>query len=218
MYKPLITNNTYFFVIFVGGVQANAATINSDATSRKVVQTTPNRPSRPTKPSTNNTGTTTPNGESQNNTVTPPTTGGSTENNTVVSDKFMAQVEQAIFNKVNEERAKAGVSPLSYNSTMEKYARIKSQDMGDNNYFSHTDLNGNYITAQMKADGVSYNAWGENIAYIGGVSDPTELANQFMNNWMNSEGHRKNILSTNFSSIGVYKIGNKVYATQEFYK
>ena len=121
MYKPLITNNTYFFVIFVGGVQANAATINSDATSRKVVQTTPNRPSRPTKPSTNNTGTTTPNGESQNNTV---------------------------------------------------------------------------------------------------VSDPTELANQFMNNWMNSEGHRKNILSTNFSSIGVgvYKIGNKVYATQEFYK
>ena len=135
MYKPLITNNTYFFVIFVGGVQANAATINSDATSRKVVQTTPNRPSRPTKPSTNNSGTTTPNGGNQNNTVTPPTTGGSTENNTV-------------------------------------------------------------------------------------VSDPTELANQFMNNWMNSEGHRKNILSTNFSSIGVgvYKIGNKVYATQEFYK
>ena len=41
-----------------------------------------------------------------------------------------------------------------------------------------------------------------------------------MTNWMNSQGHRENILSTNFSSIGVgvYKIGNKVYATQEFYK
>jgi len=72
----------------------------------------------------------------------------------------------------------------------------------------------------MKADGVSYKAWGENIAYIGGVSDPTALANQFMTNWMNSEGHRKNILSTNFESIGVgvYKAGNRVYATQEFYK
>ena len=121
---------------------------------------------------------------------------------------------------MNEERAKAGVTPLTYNTTMEKYARIKSQDMGDNNYFSHTDLSGNYITTKMNADGVTYRAWGENIAYIGGVSDPTALANQFMTNWMNSQGHRENILSTNFSSIGVgvYKIGNKVYATQEFYK
>ena len=179
--------------IFAGGVQANAATFNSGTTSRRVVH------NRPVKPSTNQ---------------------GSTENNTVVSDKFMAQVEQAIFNKVNEERAKAGVSPLSYNSTMEKYARIKSQDMGDNNYFSHADLSGNYITSKMKADGVTYRAWGENIAYIGGITDPTALANKFMENWMNSEGHRKNILSTNFDSIGigVYQSGNRVYATQEFYK
>ena len=172
----------------------------------------PNRPSRPSNGSTS--------------TITPPSSGESTENNTTtdnstnISDKFMAQVEQAIYNKVNEERAKAGVPALSYNNTMEKYARIKSQDMGDKNYFSHTDLNGNYITTQMQADGVSYNAWGENIAYIAGITDPTALANQFMTNWMNSEGHKKNILSTNFDSIGVgvYKVGNKVYATQEFYK
>lgn len=163
--------------------------------------------------------------------TTQPTTGQDTSTKTpatetpvvpespVVNDKFMAQVEQAIFNKVNEERTKAGVATLSYNTTMEKYARIKSQDMGDNNYFSHQDLSGNLITTKMKADGVSYRAWGENIAYIGGV-DPTALANQFMTNWMNSEGHRKNILSTNFESIGVgvYKVGNRVYATQEFYK
>ena len=83
-----------------------------------------------------------------------------------------------------------------------------------------TDLSGNYITSKMKADGVSYKAWGENIAYIGGITDPTALANKFMENWMNSEGHRKNILSTNFDSIGigVYQSGNRVYATQEFYK
>ncbi|WP_172676203.1 CAP domain-containing protein, partial [Clostridium disporicum] len=170
------------------------------------------------KPSTGNTSTSTGNTSTSN--------GGNTSNNTqtgdstVVNDQFMAQVEQAIFNKVNEERAKAGVAPLTYNTTMEKYARIKSQDMGDNNYLSHTDLSGNCITTKMKADGVTYRAWGENIAYIGGVSDPTALANQFMTNWMNSQGHRENILSTNFSSIGVgvYKIGNKVYATQEFYK
>ena len=132
----------------------------------------------------------------------------------------MAAVEQAIYNKVNEERAKAGVPALTYNNTMQKYARIKSQDMGDKKYFSHEDLNGNLITTQMKKDGVSYNAWGENIAYIGGNVSADALAEQFMTNWMNSSGHRANILSTNFSSIGVgvYKIGNKVYATQEFYR
>jgi len=138
----------------------------------------------------------------------------------VVNEKFMAQVEQAIFNKVNEERSKAGVAPLTYNKTMEKYARIKSQDMGDKNYFDHRNLEGELITAQMARDGISYRSWGENIAYIGGVSDINELANQFMINWMNSQGHRENILSPNFTSIGVgvYKAGNRVYATQEFYK
>ena len=145
----------------------------------------------------------------------------STEDNSTNADtNFMAAVEQAIYNKVNEERAKAGVPALTYNNIMQKYARIKSQDMGDNNYFSHEDLNGNLITTQMKNDGVSYKAWGENIAYIGGNVSADALAQQFMTNWMNSSGHRANILSTNFSSIGVgvYKIGNKVYATQEFYR
>ena len=145
----------------------------------------------------------------------------STGNNvTSGEENFMAAVEMAIYNKVNEERAKAGVPTLTYNTVMQKYARIKSQDMGDNNYFSHEDLNGNLITTQMKKDGVSYNAWGENIAYIGGNASADSLAEQFMTNWMNSSGHRANILSTNFSSIGVgvYKIGNKVYATQEFYR
>ena len=144
----------------------------------------------------------------------------SVDNGTSTSTNFMAQVEQSIFNKVNEERAKAGVPALTYNTTMEKYARIKSQDMGDNNYFSHEDLSGNLITTQMKKDGVTYRAWGENIAYVGGMTDPNAIADKIMTNWMNSSGHRANILSTNFSSIGVgvYKSGNRVYATQEFYK
>lgn len=192
--------------IFIGGVQAHAETIDNSSSSR-AVSTSYGNTNNQNKPYTGN-------NASLNE--------GNTSDNTdaAVSDKFMAEVEQAIFNKVNEERTKAGVAPLTYNTTMEKYARIKSQDMGYNNYFSHTDLSGNYITTKMKADGVTYNAWGENIAYISGVTDPTALANQFMTNWMNSQGHKENILSTKFSSIGVgvYKIGNKVYATQEFYR
>ncbi|HAT4339925.1 TPA: serine protease [Clostridium perfringens] len=136
------------------------------------------------------------------------------------SSSYATQIEQMIFNKVNEERAKAGVAPLSYSNTMQKYARIKSEDMGVRKYFSHEDPNGQLITAKMKADGVSYNAWGENIAYISGYSGDSNIANQFMTNWMNSSGHRANILSPNFTSIGVgvYKIGNTYYATQEFMK
>ena len=139
----------------------------------------------------------------------------------VVSDSnYIAEIEQAIFQRVNEERSAAGLPALSYNTTMEHYARIKSKDMGDNGYFSHEDKQGNLITTQMKADGVSYRAWGENIAYIQGTNSNSALATKFMDNWMNSSGHRANILSTNFSSIGigVYKIGNTYYATQEFYK
>lgn len=136
------------------------------------------------------------------------------------SDVYIAEIEQAIFERVNKERAANGLSPLAYNGTMEYYARYKSKDMGDNGYFDHNDLNGELITAKMKRDGVSYNAWGENIAYIQGSYDNASLANKFMDNWMNSSGHRANILSSNFSSIGigVYKIGNTYYATQEFHR
>lgn len=135
-------------------------------------------------------------------------------------DSYISEIEQLIFQQVNQQRQAAGLQPLSYNSTMEHYARVKSKDMGVRRYFDHTNPEGQLITAQMKADGVSYNAWGENIAYIGGVSGNSNLANQFMTNWMNSPGHRANILSSNFTSIGVgvYKIGNKYYATQEFYR
>jgi uncharacterized protein YkwD len=139
---------------------------------------------------------------------------------TTVQGDFSSQIEQFIFIKVNEERVQAGMTTLSYSGLMEKYARIKSQDMGDRNYFDHKNPEGELITAQMKRDGISYRSWGENIAYIGGVSDINELANMFMTNWMNSQGHRENILSPNFTSIGVgvYKVGNRYYATQEFYK
>lgn len=144
----------------------------------------------------------------------------STTPTTTVTGDFSSQIEQLIFTKVNEERARAGMSTLSYSSLMEKYARIKSKDMGDKNYFDHKNLEGELITAQMARDGITYRSWGENLAYIGGVSDINELANQFMTNWMNSQGHRENILSPNFTSIGVgvYKAGNRYYATQEFYK
>lgn len=137
-------------------------------------------------------------------------------------DGFMPYVEQLIFDKVNEERKKVGIDPLKNDPIMNQYAKTKSKDMGDRQYFSHENPEGNLMNVFMQQDGIQYQAWGENIAYISGdVNESLEIiAEQFMSNWMNSKGHRENILSTNFKSlgIGVYRVGNKIYATQEFYR
>ncbi|MGL5352284.1 MAG: CAP domain-containing protein, partial [Clostridium sp.] len=90
----------------------------------------------------------------------------------------------------------------------------------DRAYFDHKNPEGELITSQMQKDGVTYESWAENIAYIQGDFTNSILADNFMSNWMKSEGHRENILSKEFTSIGigVYKIGNTYYATQQFHK
>ncbi|NLL30500.1 MAG: CAP domain-containing protein [Clostridiales bacterium] len=179
---------------------------NNETSNEAPVEEENNTPETPAPSEETNTG-------NENN-----NSGDNTQNE--ASDKFIAEIEQAIFARVNKERAAAGLPALQYNDTMEHYARIKSQDMGDRGYFDHRNPEGQLITAQMQADGVSYRSWGENIAYISGRSENAALAEQFMDNWMNSSGHRANILSRNFTSIGVgvYKVGNTYYATQEFYR
>lgn len=137
-----------------------------------------------------------------------------------ISNNFFENIESIILQRVNEERSKEGLTALTYSSTMRKYARIKSMDMGDRGYFEHRDPEGRLMSDIIKKDGITYKAWGENIAYIGGMTDEAAIAERFVNNWMNSSSHRANILCDRFSEIGigVYKIGNRFYATQEFFK
>ncbi|MGL5244370.1 MAG: CAP domain-containing protein, partial [Sarcina sp.] len=136
------------------------------------------------------------------------------------NEPSLDDVQQAIFKIVNRERAKHGKSPLSYDKTMEKYAIMKSKDMITRNYFDHQSPEGKLITEKMNADGVKYMTWGENIIYRKGQINVNELAEHFMERWMNSPGHRANILSDKFKTIGVglYRIGDAVYGTQEFCK
>ena len=131
-----------------------------------------------------------------------------------LESNFLIQVENLIVEKVNRERLKQGVPILCQNTLMQSYARLKAKDMGDRDYFSHKNPEGESVIDFMKRDDVPYFAWGENIAYIMSstidFSNPDELAEQFVTNWMNSQGHRENILSTAFEGIGVglYKVGN----------
>jgi uncharacterized protein YkwD len=122
--------------------------------------------------------------------------------------------EQAVFDLVNQERAIQGKPLLRSDSRLTAAARAHSQDMAEQNYFSHTGANGSSPGQRIQAQGYAWNAWGENIAY--GYATPEAV----MNAWMNSPGHRANILNTLFCDIGVgYFQGganNRPYWTQDF--
>ncbi|WP_274361331.1 SafA/ExsA family spore coat assembly protein [Paenibacillus thermotolerans] len=98
---------------------------------------------------------------------------------------------------VNQERAKAGLKPLAQDSALSVMALDKAKDMYNNNYFSHTSPSYGSPFNMMNLYGIRYTYAGENIAK--GQRTPQEV----MNAWMNSSGHRQNILSPNYTTIGV---------------
>jgi len=83
------------------------------------------------------------------------------------------------------------------NTSLSNVAMIKAKDMYNNNYFDHQSPTYGSPFDLMKANGITYNAAGENIAK--GQTSPMEVMNQ----WMNSPGHRANILNTSFTQIGI---------------
>lgn len=98
---------------------------------------------------------------------------------------------------VNQERAKSGLKPLTALDSINRVAAAKAADMRTNGYFSHTSPTYGSPFDMMKSFGVTYKAAGENIAM--GQRTPQEV----MKAWMESPGHRSNILSANFTHIGV---------------
>ena len=121
-----------------------------------------------------------------------------------------ASVEKEVIRLVNVERAKAGLPALKEDWELSRVAKYKSQDMRDRNYFSHTSPTYGSPFTMMKNFGISYKSAGENIAK--GQRNAAEV----MKAWMNSEGHRKNIMSKNFTHIGVGYVANGNYWTQMF--
>ncbi|MBS4538451.1 SafA/ExsA family spore coat assembly protein [Clostridium sp. D2Q-11] len=106
-------------------------------------------------------------------------------------------IEDKVIKLVNVERSKNGLSPLTKNWQLSRVARYKSVDMRDKNYFSHTSPTYGSPFRMMEDFGINYTAAGENIAY------GQRTAEEVMNSWMNSPGHRSNILGGSFDQIGV---------------
>lgn len=118
--------------------------------------------------------------------------------------------ENEVIRLVNAERSKNGLSPLTANWELSRVARYKSQDMADNRYFSHTSPTYGTPFQMMKSFGLSFRTAGENIAY--GQRTPQAVVNA----WMNSSGHRANILSSSYTQIGVGYVASGNYWTQMF--
>ncbi len=119
------------------------------------------------------------------------------ETNNEVQSGALLPIEQEVVRLVNDERAKRGLKPLKMDTALSLVARDKSKDMRDRNYFSHTSPTYGSPFDMMKAYGITYRAAGENIA----AGQTT--AEEVVKGWMNSEGHRKNILSPEFTTLGV---------------
>ncbi len=111
------------------------------------------------------------------------------------SDDNMHAFVKEVVNLVNKERAKEGLSPLTIDTKVQAAAQVRAVECEQS--FSHTRPNGSSFATALKEQNVSYQSAGENIAW--GQRSPQAV----MDGWMNSEGHRANIMNPNFTTIGV---------------
>ena len=118
--------------------------------------------------------------------------------------------EQEVVRLVNAQRAQNGLKPLAENWELSRVARYKSADMASRRYFSHESPTYGSPYQMMRNFGISFRSAGENIAY--GQRTPAAVVGA----WMNSSGHRANILNSSYTHIGVgyHEAGN--YWTQMF--
>lgn len=140
--------------------------------------------------------------ENGNNEVTTPDGSQNDKTDIPTNDKTDTEItlsQNALANEVielvNKERAKHGLSAVSYDKGAECAANVRAKET--ETLFSHTRPNGSRCFSALDECGVSYRGAGENIAM--GQSSATEV----MNDWMNSEGHRENILNPSFTKLGV---------------
>ena len=132
-------------------------------------------------------------------------TGSGTNSNTSQSTtSSLTADELETFNLINKQRANNGLSALKVDTELQRVARIKAQDMVDNNYFDHTSPTYGTPFNMMKNFGITYKTAGENIA--GNSSNSAAVTA-----WMNSSGHRANILNSSYNYTGLAVVSSPRY-------
>jgi uncharacterized protein YkwD len=160
------------------------------------------------------------------NTVTNTVT--STIDNLKPKPMDMNTIALDIHNGINEQRKDNGLLPLTWNPILSQAALNHSNDMAKRDYFEHNDPEGHDFTyrysqvgfnCQIPVSDYEYSGGGENIMYLEGYYGEENIASQTVTGWMNSSGHRHNILTSYFQSegIGVAESDDgKIYATEDF--
>jgi len=126
--------------------------------------------------------------------TTPPSEDANTPENKPEADKELTFAEQVV-ELVNQERTKAGLNAVTLDQNIASAALVRAKEIETS--FSHTRPNGSKFSTALTEQGVTFKGAGENIAW--GQKSPEAV----MQAWMNSEGHRANILNKNFTKIGV---------------
>jgi uncharacterized protein YkwD len=130
-----------------------------------------------------------------------------------------AALEQEVFRLVNQTREEKGLKKLAWSNEVAAIARQHSANMANYNFFSHIGIDGKKV--DDRADSIGLSRWqsiGENIAYNSGFDDPVGRA---VLGWMNSAGHRQNILRDTWKETGIgiaVTAQGKVFITQVFLK
>lgn len=125
-------------------------------------------------------------------------------NTTTNTSSNLTADELEVFNLINQQRANNGLPALQIDNEVQRVARIKAQDLVDNNYFSHTSPTYGSPFDMLKSFKISYRSAGENIA---GNSSNSGAVNA----WMNSEGHRANILNSSYNYTGIGVVNSPTY-------
>ncbi len=149
-------------------------------------------------------------GSKEQTTTTAPrqsTTSPSSSSPSSSNSSSLSAIEMEVVNLVNKERKARGLQSLQVDPGAANVAGKKSLDMKNNNYFSHQSPTYGSPFQMLKQFGVSYRSAGENIAA------GQKTAQEVMNSWMNSSGHRANILNPSFTHIGVGYVQGGSYGT-----
>ncbi|MEU0080638.1 CAP domain-containing protein [Micromonospora tulbaghiae] len=180
---------------------ASPSAVPTTAAPSPTKKATP-KPSRSTAPSRQQERSSAPSGGTSS--------GGSTSTKATATTGLSAELQKVV-TIVNQERAKAGCKALTVNAKLNLAAQRHSQDQADHQKMDHTGSDGSQPWDRVKAAGYSYRMVGENVAW--NYQTPAAV----MEGWMNSEGHRKNILNCSYTQIGVgVARSNGPYWTQVF--
>lgn len=148
-----------------------------------------------------------PSSSSSGNTSSGTTGGSSSTGNSGTSGTQTSSMnldEKEVFDLINKQRTNNGLPALKNDSEVQRIARIKAQDMVDNNYFSHNSPTYGSPFDTLKSFKVSYKTAGENIAANSSNSSAVTA-------WMNSSGHKANILNSSFNYTGIGVVSSPRY-------